>query len=150
MKFFTVFLVITVFIIDSVQNVPVIHPIHIHTVPLRPITARSTPQKPSVTFVPTIRPSLPSTTTYNNNNDNHSSSTWYHQYSTGKCVVGIFLLVIVSVGLVAAFRSLWRSKKQQKSCKKVNSVVVENKMYVSTINGTREEPPPRYSEIHHV
>ncbi|CAF2843238.1 unnamed protein product [Rotaria sp. Silwood2] len=169
MKFFISFLIINVFIIDGVQNVPVIHPIHVQTVPLHSITVRSTSadlttRNPIISPIITTRPSqhlwwfwsssthftnlIPSSNIFTIHY--HRSSWWDKAYPTVKIILYVFLGLVVIAGTCKILENLCCSPKQQKPSKKSRSFVVQNKMCVSTIDGTREASPPSYVEVHDV
>jgi hypothetical protein len=154
MKFCISFLVIVFSIIDGIQNAPVIHPIHIHTIPLHPVTVRPTfthvTTGKSVTTIHSSKftsrfssPTPPSTT-------DHHSSWWDNPHSTGQIILRICVNVILIAIVCKILENVCKSKKQQKPCKKESPAVLKNKMYISTIDGKREEPPPSYPEIHQV
>jgi hypothetical protein len=160
MKLFTIFLVITFFAIDGIQNAPVIHPIHVQTVPLNSITARPTSakvtsRKPFVSHVTPIHPSEHpwwywSTSTQHTNliSSSSPSSWWYNRDSAGQIFVRVFLYAFLITLIYKLLKYVCKSKKQQKPKKKTSPTVVHNKMYVSTIDCKREESPPSYVDIH--
>ena len=157
MRFFIVFLVITLFIINGVQNAPVIRPVHVQTVPLRPVTVR-----PSFAHLTTGRSIVPSVTTirsskFTNRFSSPSSSTgsnhsswWDNPHSAGQIILRILMYALLITIVCNVLDNLCKSKKQQKLCKKENSDVTKDKMCISTIDGKREESPPPYAEIHTV
>ncbi|CAF0855014.1 unnamed protein product [Rotaria sp. Silwood1] len=168
MKLFISFLIINFFIIDGIQNVPVIHPIHVQTALLRPIPLRFTSgyvttRKPITSPVISIRPTkhswwhqrsstqltnlIPSLAPFTI----HYYSSWWYRTSPA---VRIILYILLGGGLISLTCKVLdyccTSSKQRKPSKNNEPLVTENKMYVSTINGQREEAPPSYVETHNV
>lgn len=159
MKLSFIFCIIIFIIIDGVQNVPTIRPKTVHTIPLHSITVNPTP-----TRVPPITPgrssktyssaithftrltsssSLASTTTQDSSWRNDSNDVLYF------CLrVFAYLLLAAIVGKVLS--KVCSSTKPAKPIKQPCPGVIENKMYISTISGQREESPPAYAEIHKV
>ncbi|UJR23693.1 hypothetical protein I4U23_026675 [Adineta vaga] len=128
------------------KNAPVIHPVHVHTIPLRPVTAR--PASTVTTGHSSHRPHMSSTT---------SSSTHHHyipwrssNYSTWTSGLRITGYVLLSLAILKGLSSLCKSKKPEKTNTKDTSKVVTNKLFVSTIDGKHEELPPSYAEIHKI
>jgi hypothetical protein len=156
MKLHIIFFIIIFVIIDGIQNAPVIHPIHVQTIPLHPVTAKPTvitsqftqsSEKYSSDITQstelTSSPSLSSTTP-------HHSSWWNDSNSTGQRIFRIFIYICAFTLVCKFLECVGKSKKQETPSKKKCPVVVENKMYISTIDGQREEPPPAYVEIHKI
>jgi hypothetical protein len=161
MKLLTTFFIITFFFIDTVQNAPVLHSIDVHTIPSRLVTAKPTSDRvlagkvfvqsskyswwysSSSTQSTDLTSSSASTTTH------HHSSWWNNPGSAGQIIFRVFLYVVITTLVCKLLERICKSKKQEK-CKKESTVVVKNKMCVSTINGQREESPPSYPEIHKV
>jgi hypothetical protein len=151
MKFFNLSLAIVLLIIGGIENAPVIHPVHVQTIPLHPVTGRPTPAKSSMSVVTTVHSSqrphvsstTPSTTTH------HHSSSWSSGY-TRYSVFRIFVYVILSMVVMQVLGSFCKSKKPEKSNKNKNPFVVQNKLCVATIDGKREGLPPPYAEVHKV
>ena len=167
MKLILSVLAFYLFIIDDVQNVPIIHPIHLHTIPLNPATVRPTPTSmttgksamPSVTTIGTSKNSWwhgnsstqfmtlissPSSTTH------HHSSPWNNSNSAISIIFRI-VIYIIAMGLVYKILDIMcHSKKTKKANKANNPVTVTNEKYVSTIDGKLEGLPPPYGAIHNV
>jgi hypothetical protein len=157
MRFFIVFFVITLFIIDGVQNAPIIRPVHVQTVPLRPVTVR-----PTFAHLTTGRSIVPSVTTIrsskftsrfsspSSSTRSHHSSWWNNPHSAGQIILRFVMYATLITIVCKVLDNLCKSKKQQKPCKKENSDVTKDKTCISTIDGKREESPPSYAEIHTV
>jgi len=165
MKLLITFLIIFFFIIDGIQNVPVIHPIHVHTIPLHPVTAQPTSAR-----IPTLKPIVPSDTTIQptehsegsssistpitdqtpSSTTPHHSSWRYNSQTAGRISLLIFLHVLVVTLVCKVLERVCKSKKEENPCKKECPVVVKNKMSISTIDGQREQSPPPYAQIHNI
>ncbi|CAF0740191.1 unnamed protein product [Rotaria sordida] len=165
MKLFISFLIINFFIIDGIQNVPVIHPIHVQTIPLHPVTVRLTSaqvttRKPIISPVTTIHPAKHSwwywsSSTQFTNLISSSASFTVHYYSSWweklsiptKISLYLFLAVSLIAGACKGLDNVCKSSKQKPPCKESGLPLVKNKIYISTIDDKREESPPSYVEI---
>ncbi len=148
MKFIIAYFIIAFVIIDGVQNAPAIHPIHVQTIPLHPVSTRRTidPSKHSSWYSSSstqstelTSSSTPSETTH------HHSSGWNNPNSAVHIFFRIVLYAFLMFLVSKLIGKLCKSKKEKKS-----PVVVTNKMCISTIDGQREESPPAYANIHKI
>ncbi|CAF3772615.1 unnamed protein product [Rotaria socialis] len=166
MKLFISFLIITLFVIDGIQNAPAIHPIHVQIIPLHPVTVpptsdQVTTRKPFIYSVIIHQPSKPSWWYLNNStgythgistvtsSGSHYHASWWYN-STGKTVLHVFLYAILMACVYKVLSKICKSEKQKTTYKRSNLLVVKNKMCVSTINSKQEELPPSYATIHNV
>jgi len=137
MKFLIVSFVLSYLMIDTVA---IITPRTVHTITFHPTTvSSSTDSTRSSVFTSTF---LPFWTT--------ARSDWISGTSTGATLRRIFLCVLVGLLLGKVIQLIFRSKKAKLPQKTDDSKTLENKMCVTTINIQREEPPPKYADIHHV
>ena len=144
MKLTIVSLITILFLSNGIENVPVIHPIHVHTISLRPIT----PPKPS------IKPMTP----FHSSHRPHVITTPEHHYvpyetkgSYGWTTAArVFACVVLGFSVVKLLTLLCSSKKSKTTDKTNKSTGIKNQLYVATIEGKREEPPPSYAQVHKV
>jgi len=159
MKLLTTFFIIAVTIIDGIQNAPAIHPIHVHTVPLRPVTPR--PIVPSVTPIQPTETSekwsdstqitdVTSSSSSSTSATDYYSSWWSNQSLAVKIIFKIFLYSLTITLVCKVLDKVCKSKKQVKPSKNECPAVLKNEMYISTIDGQREGSPPAYVEIHKI
>lgn len=154
MKFLVSSIFLVVFLIKEIDNAPSIHPIHVETVPLGPRTSSPSSgsthqptQSSRQTFV-TASSTRPSTT----HSHHHNSGSWYSRSGTTQTIIRFSLYMIVFALLSVVVRTLCQSKtsKDVKDPKKVAGVITKTKMDASTVEGTREEAPPAYTDVHGV
>jgi hypothetical protein len=160
MKLLTTFFIIAFTIIDGIQNAPAIHPIHVHTIPLHPVTHR--PIVPSVTPIQPTESSkswsdstqvtglTSSPSSSSSSATDYHSSWWNNQSLAVRIILHIFLQLLVFTLIYKVLDKFCKSKKQVEPSKKECPAVLKNKMYISTIDGRREESPPTYVDIHKV
>lgn len=171
MKFFIYSIFSLIFITNEIINAAGIHPIHVQTVPLgtrpsstlsnKPIPTADTPwptRHSRQSFSTSETTSMSKTTDDNHHHDDH-----HHHHNSGVCsnrsncieaTIAIIILSIVLIFVAFAVKSSCCNKKTKNNTKpltnKCRRLVVENKVYISTISGKREEAPPAYADVHRV
>ncbi|CAF1295329.1 unnamed protein product [Adineta ricciae] len=141
MKLAILSLTIVLFLCGTIENAPVIHPIHVHTIPLRPITPPRSSIKPVTPFHTSRRPHVITTA-------DHHYVPYQTKGSYGWTIAArVFACIVLGFSAVKLLSLFCSSKKSQTTNK---STGIKNQLYVATIEGKREESPPSYAQIHKV
>ena len=158
--------VVTLLSIGTVENVPVIHPRPIVTLPneIHHAIGASTPGKGSSAHSPwpsrnptqsivvassSLRPT--SSATDERPHRPQYSSRWSRRSTVENTILRFSLYVALFACLTSVFRCLCNATQRRQAPSKPVPVALKNKMYVSAIDGKRQESPPIYvAQLHHV